>query len=51
MGTIVHIDCEHCGGEIPFEVEEWASPPERAYCGQDCYEQRGQAQTVAATTS
>lgn len=37
MSEIIEVDCQHCGEAIPFEVEDWASPPERAFCGETCY--------------
>ncbi len=38
MGEKITVPCLHCGDEIAFEIETWASPPERAFCGDGCYE-------------
>lgn len=38
MSETVEVACQHCGEGIVFEVEDWAQPPQEAYCGEDCYE-------------
>jgi hypothetical protein len=49
MSEHVTVDCLHCGDEIVFEVEDWADPPERAYCDDDCYEAKQTPETATAT--
>lgn len=49
MSTIINVDCQACGDEIPFEVEAWAMAPTRAYCDEECYERRVEAPTATAS--
>lgn len=48
MSTIITVDCQACGDEIPFEVEAWATAPTRAYCDEACYERSVEAPTPTA---
>lgn len=45
MSEIVNVACQVCGEKITFEVEDWAKPPTRAFCGEGCYERRNEART------
>lgn len=47
----VTLDCLECGTEIVFEVEDWADPPERAFCGDECYERHEEAEATATTSA
>lgn len=37
MTERVSVPCLVCGEEIVFEVEDWADPPTRAFCNEECY--------------
>lgn len=50
MGERITVPCQRCGDEIVFEVEAWASPPERAYCDEACYAEREAPRAHAAVT-
>lgn len=45
MSETIHVPCQRCGDQITFEVESWAEPPKRAYCGEECYEESKAEQT------
>ncbi len=52
MSETIHVDCQRCGDSIAFEVEEWAQPPERAFCDETCYEEhKAQAPQEATVAS
>lgn len=50
MSETIDVACMQCGEPITFEVEDWADPPERAFCDDDCFEDHEAAapeQTIA----
>lgn len=51
MSETVEIACQRCGEPIPFEVEDWATPPERAFCDEGCYEEHRSARPAEATAT
>ena len=48
MRETIEVACQHCGEPIAFEVEDWADPPQRAFCDEDCHAEH-QAPTREAT--
>lgn len=49
MSETIEVACQHCGQPIPFEVEDWAQPPERAFCDETCFEKHEVAVEATAT--
>lgn len=48
MSQTVEVACKCCGEPIAFGVEDWADPPKRAFCDEECFEEHGALQATAA---